>query len=184
MYDVYEFTDFLTKYFLSLSHLLVMFLKTNPAVLTELILLCLSARVCGAKLTKLDKEREAQPTSPTEVALWKEASNHNTSLTQCGARIKSPGNGSICKIQQVANQNQPACSMMVPAKNSFTCTSEPVWKYKHHQLNARDAKQSLLKQNSILLILWLFSFPYFLGMADCAVANKVNCDEKNTQIYA
>lgn len=47
---------------------------------------------------------------------------NNTSLTQCRARIKSPGNGSVRKIQQVTNQNQPASGMMVPADDTFTLT--------------------------------------------------------------
>lgn len=42
--------------------------------------------------------------------------DQNITLTQCRAGIQSPGNGSICQIQQVANQNQPTCSMMVPGE--------------------------------------------------------------------
>lgn len=144
------------------------------------------ARVWGAKLAKLDKDEEALPACKTEVSLWKAASNHNTSLTQCRARVKSPGNGSICKIQQVTDQNQPARGMMVAAENNFTCR-QFAWFVDSGQFESVNTIRCMLElRNShsgnrvrLFRFAGFFFFPSFLGVADCAVTNKVKCDETN-----
>lgn len=43
---------------------------------------------------------------------------HSALLTQCRTGIKLPSNRSICQIQQITDQDQPACSMMMPVNNN------------------------------------------------------------------
>lgn len=74
--------------------------------------------LCAAKLESPDKGLCSKACQhPSWSLSLVRAIDHNTPLTQCRAGIESPGNCSICQIQQVANQNQPTCSMMVPEQN-------------------------------------------------------------------
>lgn len=83
------------------------------------------------------------------------AAGHNTALTQCRAGIKLPGNRSICQIQQVANQNQPTRSMVVPEQKEWVLSSVVCWQ------EQTAASVSGCKLSKLILLLWSSEQDFF-----------------------
>lgn len=80
----------------------------------------------GQITTVTQRPAQKGPANPS-CEVYLRAVDPNTSLTQCRASIKSPGNCTICQIQQVANQNQPTCRVMVPEQNKWVWGSAIWW---------------------------------------------------------